>query len=843
MALSKTAKIWIVIISVPVVLIIGGIIALKLYFTSERLKAMILPEIEKATHRTITVGDVSLQIIPTFGIEIDSLTISNPKGLTFDKLNLLSLERLVLDVKLWQLLKNKLEIENLLLVRPNIYLETTEDGKSNYGTVEDKIAEDTTDTSLQVRIRGVEHMSLLLSNLEIKDGVVEWVDKKGNSRLILDGYMQTASAEVKRNTREIHFQSTISIDKINYGTLTSWYFPEIPLASQWTLTYNEQNDVLTFDEVSIKLKDLPLTIEGSIGNLLTDARDIDMTITSPGIQMAQLLSLVPPEMLKATAGISSAGNVKFSLTIKGLSSETMNPEIKGLFNISNGKIQYSALPKAITNILINGMFEIPAADKKTKGIGSFVIEDLTASLGNSNIAAFIRVTNFDDPFVKASVLGAVNLNEVKEYYPLEQETEITGTMSANVSLEGKAKLPTSIKAKGDVEFVNVAIKTPTSMSPLHNLSGTITFNNQIIESQRLAMNIGESDLSMAFTMKNYIGLVMEEAAASSKPSASITLTSKQLRTIDLISETESTESVQKNKQPQTQKAMLPAVDIDANVNIARLITEKFEFTNARGSVSFSNGIATLRNFSVNAFEGTVVSRGTLDLQDLKKRPFNLNLDIVGVEANALLPKFTSFGNNIFGKFTMSAALQGNLDDTLGLNTQSLMGNGTVQIYDGKLVGLALLAKLADFTGLSELREVQFSNWSNAFTIANGKMNINNLSVMAAATDFRLSGEQGLDGTMNHNLSVKLSQALSNKARLTGAAEQLMQFFKDTEGRITLDFAVTGTTNNPSLRLDTQRQEEMAKKATEQKIQEAKKKLEDELKKKGEEELKKLFRKP
>jgi hypothetical protein len=363
------------------------------------------------------------------------------------------------------------------------------------------------------------------------------------------------------------------------------------------------------------------------------------------------------------------------------------------------------------------------------------------------------------------------------------------------------------------------------------------------------MNIGESDLSLAFVMKNYLGMMMEDAAKSAgKPSATITLTSKQLRTIDLISEEKpKTQVVDKQKAVDKQGGLLPGFDIDANVNIDKLVTEKFEFDNARGSVSISNGIIKLKNFSVNTFQGTILTKGTLDVHDLNKRPFNLDLDIVGVESNSILPKFTSFGNNIFGKFSMKTSVSGDLNDTLGLDTKTLVGNGKVQIFDGKLLGFPLTSKLAEFTGINELKEVNFKNWSNAFTISDGRVNINDLKINAGTTDFLVNGSHGLDGSMSYNLTAKLPESVSDRLKLSGVGGQFLQFFKDKEGRINLNFDVSGMTTSPALKLNTKAQEEMAKQALEQQKQklldQGKKKVEDELKKKVGEGLKKLFKKP
>ena len=167
----------------------------------------------------------------------------------------------------------------------------------------------------------------------------------------------------------------------------------------------------------------------------------------------------------------------------------------------------------------------------------------------------------------------------------------------------------------------------------------------------------------------------------------------------------------------------------------------------------------------------------------------------------------------------------------------------VDISNGKLLGFPLTAKLADVTSLTELREVNFKDWTNAFSIANGRLNIKDLKVNAGATDFVLGGSQGFDGSMDYALTVKLPSSVSDRLKLGGAADQLLQFMKDKDGRLNIAFDVGGTSMSPSIRLNPKAQENAAKTALEQKAGDAKKKLEDDLKKKAEEGLKKLFKRP
>ncbi len=840
MAISKKAKIWIGVLSIPLCIVALIIIAAKLYFTSDRLKALIIPEIEQLTHRTVSVKDISLSVFPSIAISIEDVKLSNPQGIQFQKEEFLSIKNMRLNVKLFELLQNNIVISYIIVDHPKVYLEMNKDGMKNYSS-----GSATRTTAGKEQTQRSKSGGILLSNLEIIDGEIEYVDYKYESRLRMTGLHHIADVAAKPGENNVHIQGTTSLDKLSYGSLSMWYLSELPVSGTSKLTYAIVDDILRFDDVVMKVKDLPLTISGTIAQLQQKTLKLDLTITSPEADMAKLLSLAPAAMLKKSEGLSSTGNVEFSLSVNGNSDEMTNPGIQCKFSVINGKIHYASLPKSINNVNLKGSFEKPSAPIGTKGIGSFELEALTATLGSATLNGNMKLANFDDPNLVAALKGKLNLGEVKEYYPLEPGTELNGGMSMNINIDGKPQSPQTIKASGTAEFQNVTMKTAGSATPIHNLSGNVQFNNQVIESKHLSVNIGESDLALAFTLKNYLGMILKEGAtSSSKPSATVSLISKQLHTADLLSEETLEEKANKDETiTENKTGFIPGIDIDANVSIDRLVTQKFVFENTRGTAAIANGIINLKNMSLNAFGGAITTKGMLDLRDPKKSPFQLDLDIKQVESNALLSEFTSFGQYLFGKFSIKTTLKGDLNDTLGLHPQTLFGDGTVDIASGKLMGFPLTQKIADYTSLTELREINFKDWTNAFLISNGRLNIKDLKVNAGEIGFLLGGSQGLDGSMDYLLTVKLPSSFSDRIKLGGGADQLLQFFKDKDGRINLTFDVGGTSTNPTVKLNAKAQEEAAKAALLRKTDEAKNKLEDDLKKKAEEGLKKLFKRP
>jgi hypothetical protein len=136
------------------------------------------------------------------------------------------------------------------------------------------------------------------------------------------------------------------------------------------------------------------------------------------------------------------------------------------------------------------------------------------------------------------------------------------------------------------------------------------------------------------------------------------------------------------------------------------------------------------------------------------------------------------------------------------------------------------------TNLDNMRQVNFKDWTNSFSIQDGRLKVKDLKINAGTTGIAVDGSQGLDGSLDYNLTLKLPPEASNRLKLNGVADQVLGLLKDKDGRINLNFLVTGMTREPVLKLNTSAAESLAKE-----------KIQDDLKKKAEDQLKKLFKKP
>ncbi len=824
MPLSKKARTLLLILGIPVSLLLIGAIALKLYFTNERLKAFVVPILQDAVQRPVSMGNLSLSLFPSIGLEIDSLKIENRTG--FSPRPMLVLETLELDVNLLPLFSGNVEVGSIILQRPDIFIEINSAGDANYESTPEPGKE-----SAPAEQSG--GSAIAIPSLRIVDGLITYIDRKEHGQTIVGGLNSSISIDAQLSTGEVRVSSESSVENFSWGTDTTLMLSNLRATLQQDILYEMKKDLLTLQNGKGTFEKLPFTVNGTIADLKKMFM-MDINVEAKDANITDLLSLIPKEYAAKTSGISGNGVAQVRLKITGTVNDSTKADIAGSVSTTNASVQYSGLPKPITDINIVADFT------RTKTKQEFNLTKLSARLGRSSVHARLSASPFDDPVINLNASALLNLAEVKEYYPMEQGTDFSGGLTADVSIAGRASDPQAMKASGKLEFKNVTIASATAKNPVRNLNGVITMNNKVIETNNLSMMLGQSDFGMTFSMQNYLSVNSTDKKAA-RASAKLNLKSKLLRTEDIMSEEKAaTPSQPSQGQPAKKGGLpLPHVDMDIDASIGTFVMERVELKNVKASVRMLDNVVTVQNLSANTFGGAVVTKGSINLQNPDQPLFDLALDLQKLQANEILPKFMSFGDRIFGTLSMNTTLKGALDDTLGLVSKALNGQGNVQIESGKLAGVKVNQQLASMLKLPDLEVINFKDWANSFSVADGKLLVKDLKIKAAGADYVLNGAHGLDGSLEYKMSLLLSDEASAKVIIPGFAGEAATLFKDdATGRLKLDFNVGGKTDAPTVSLDTG----PAQKKLESKLGDEKKKLEEELKKKGGDLLKDLFKK-
>jgi uncharacterized protein involved in outer membrane biogenesis len=910
MSMSRKSKIWLTILAIPVVLVIAGVVVLKIMFTSDKLKSMVIPRAETATGRTVAINDISLSVFPSIALKMEGVSISNRRGEGFSSDPLLTLDALRLNLKLLPLFKSRIEVNSLEFDRPRLLLEVNGRNETNYSNLTgggSSVAPPNpagggapaatpnptgrgipSGSAASPNLKNPEppgpaapktetapgfSMSstsgFLVSNLLVNDGSVDYVNFKDSSATRVRNL--SLALELGTEGDRIIISGNAVTDSLSYGTVETPMLEGLRVRLDSRMSYDLSKDLLEFEKGDMTFQDMRLVLKGTVSHVRSNSV-LDVTVGSDSLNIADFFSLIPREYLKRAEGVRGTGIARIHIAVTGTLTDSTTADIAGTVAATGASIQYPQLPKPIRDITLLSDFT------RTKTKQEFHIEKMTANLGGSPFSMAMRVVNFDNPYLTLSAAGSLNLATVPEYYPLEKGTELGGEMKLDIRIDGKVMDPKSLHASGSMTFQDVSAKTASTAKPVRKLNGTITFNNEVVETAKLSLFIGESDMTLSCRVKNYLSLVSKDKNAP-QSSATMALQSNHLFARDIMTEqTAPAAGAQKggsaqtasgpaeapkggNLQPApitpespnagrsaTSKATgkaafpLPAMDIDASATIGTLTLEKFEFTNIKGAMRVSKGVVTMQNLALNAFGGTVVSSGSVDLNKPDRPLFDLSLNLNGVEAAALLSHFTSFGQKLSGALTTSTKLKGALNDTLGLVPETVEGDGKVAVKNGSLKGFKVNQTLASSLKLPDLETIQFKDWGNDFTVRKGRLTIKDLTITASTGQYVVNGSQGLDGSLDYHMALYLPPSAASKLNIPGFAGEAVNLFKDQSGRLKLDFNIGGTTDNPKVQLDTDPAKNRAVDLAKQKLEDEAKKAGDQLKNKATDALKKLFKK-
>ncbi|MEF1288748.1 AsmA family protein [Vibrio sp. M260118] len=118
------------IVAIPVVVIVGALIALVTLVNPNQFKPLIVEQAKTHTGLELVIdGDISWQFFPSIGFELGQTQLRNPQG--FEQMNMFKVDTVGIDVSVMPLFSQQLEIGNITLDGAAFSLETLPDGTKN----------------------------------------------------------------------------------------------------------------------------------------------------------------------------------------------------------------------------------------------------------------------------------------------------------------------------------------------------------------------------------------------------------------------------------------------------------------------------------------------------------------------------------------------------------------------------------------------------------------------------------------------------------------------------------------------------------------------------------------
>lgn len=745
-------------------IVIGTILVIMLVLPFA-FKGKILEIVKKEANNMLNAklefADLNLSFFshfPKASIELQQLSLTGIGD--FEKDTLVSAKEIDIAVNIMSLFGDKgIEINHIILEKPQVKAIKSANGNVNW----DIMKPDTTTTAETDTTSSNSSFALKLKKFSIEDGRIAYIDdsskmefhtQKLNLKLSGDMSAESTSVDCHMTTQNIDFIS---------GAVP--YLKNAEFEMEMKVLADLANNKFTFDENKLRLNAIELNLDGWIA-LLENDMDMDIRLNSPKIEFKDILSLIPGIYQNNFESLTAKGALDFKAAAKGKMTDNLLPQFSFLLNVKDGMINYADMPKAIDNINIHISAENPggSADLTTLNIDNLSFK----MAGNPFKLTLNASTPISDLNFKATANGTLNLNMIKDVYPLGDSVKLSGILTTALSFAGKMsdiekEKYQNIQGEGNISISDMSFTTP-GIPAITLKKASATISPKAMSLNEMDVNIGKNDLQAKGSLSNYLPYFLKNETLK----GNLSLTSSYLNLNDFMSDSEEVSTETEGKTDTTTMSVIEVpenLDLSLKANLKKVIFQKIEIDNISGNLSVSKGVVRMNPLNFNAFDGSVSTTGSYSTAENKNRPmvnFGLNIQKASFEETfkqldmiqKIVPIFAKTGGN----YSVNLDLKTPLDNTMNPELMSLTAKGVLQSNDIHIQNLEIFDKIATLLKNDKLKNIEAKDIKIPFTIENGLLKTDPFDIKMGNISMNLNGTTGLDQSIDYTAKITLPES-------------------------------------------------------------------------------------
>lgn len=748
------------------------VIAVPFLIPTKMISDKISSAAEDALHKKTVIQSVRISIFPRLGIHVSGLQIGTPKQDDF----YVSLDSLFLELKWKPLFKKQVSISQISLTKPTIELYSTQTPPAP------KEPASKSDTS------GAE---LHIDSLLITDAAFTMFDPKMKPTVHVEGMSEKLSFDYSSNGT-----STIDGETVIPVLLMTTPMGQLGRNTKIEIRKNIQVDAnnLTIKELKIKLGSLPISLEGSVAGYSTETPNVDLKFSGGPSDIDNIIGLIPAGMLPSDLkDVESKGNLLIQGKLKGkintkkAAESIQSSDFAIAINLSNGSIKAPQLPKPMSNI----GFAINIDPKKAE------VKNFNVDFGSSNINYSVLVNDYlNNPVFDFSTKSTLALTDVSALHQDLPAKDLKGSITMNIQASGAAKNPQSTVLNGLIAMNDISLDYPEMKYKVEHFNSNIKLASNNVIIQNLALLVNGSDFSGSGRIDNPMAMMNNDKNSLLK--FAISIASKNLDADKLM-------PPPSNEESKPLPDSFYKLDGDIKATIQKLTFNKLAMTQAVGNVGIHKGLITFSPLSLHTFNGVVSLNGDVNLKNRNKPTFNLDTELKNIAVDKALAyadninKLLKLDNSLKADIGLKAKSKGELTKDFDLNMNSLNSTGSFSLNNAVIQNHPIQKAFSKFFKGSQFDKISVKQWTQAFSVEAGKLNVNNLNFAAQNFSFNINGWQSLEGKNDFAIDAKLPPALTSKItdKLPGPIASLV----GNQKQITLPFSVSGETASPTLGLN------------------------------------------
>ncbi|WP_105258441.1 AsmA family protein [Pseudoalteromonas sp. T1lg88] len=162
------------VLGIIIVVIIGLLIAIPFFIPVDAIFTKVSEQVEKTTGRTLTIaGDKNLAIFPSLRLELNDVSFSNMAD--GSRANMATMKQLDIHIPWTSLFSGEVKLDKFVIREPDVLLETNAQGKGNWQLF-DKVAEQQPEQTKSGQVSLPENFDIELGEVAIYGGQFTYLD-------------------------------------------------------------------------------------------------------------------------------------------------------------------------------------------------------------------------------------------------------------------------------------------------------------------------------------------------------------------------------------------------------------------------------------------------------------------------------------------------------------------------------------------------------------------------------------------------------------------------------------------------------------------------------------------
>nr|WP_255709822.1 AsmA-like C-terminal region-containing protein [Pontibacter harenae] len=728
-------------------LALGGVYAFQ-----DKIIAMFVAEANKHVVTKVEVGEISLSLFekfPQVAISLDKVNII--EALPESNESLARADKLYFTFSLWDVVMGDYTIKELHLEEGEIYVKVLPNGQVNYNIVK-------TDTTAPS-----EGFSFNLEKINLHEVAVNYIDQQLKQTYALTAHDMSAALGISPETTEIKAVGKATVQTVKVGT--GEYFKGKQIDLNTALLVNTQDKKVQLQPSIVKVGEAAYEVGGNID--YADVTHLDLKLKGQNTNIQSLLSLLPQNISEDYRQYRSEGDIYFSGTVVGNTSEKESPEISFDFGCTNASFYHPDVKQRVDKLSFNGSFT--NGNRQDASTSVLELKGVSGVLNGRPFSGNLNYKNFDNPTVAFDAKGKIDVAYVLGLLRLDEVRSGSGIADVKVAFAGnlnrfKAKPGNStLSTSGDITLHNVGLSLSSLPLPLTGLNGNFMFKHNDVAVSGFSGKIGDSDFQLNGLFRNVIAWLLLD---KQRLLVEADLQSNYLNFDQLLNEELNNSSEAKGSASSYRFTVSPDVAFDLSTEVKRLQFRRFKGKNIKGEVKLRNQVVSSPNISFNAIGGRFAVKGTLDARKRDHVKVTTASVLQNMSVDSLFYVFENFKQSFIEDRHLRGVLSANIaseiyfDSHLNPKTDLLQAEIAATVLNGKLINFSPMQKMSAFVKRHELANLHFAELRNSFWIQQGTIFIPEMDIrssLSAVPVVSISGTHTFDQDMDYKIKLPLSK--------------------------------------------------------------------------------------